>query len=83
MAYTYAAFEAEANDTARLTMLRLHIAEVEALVTADYSSDGKSKNAGSLNQKLDRLYRRLEQLEQSPSTRRNGGLSHARLRRAE
>ncbi len=44
MAYTYSAYEEEASDSARLTMLRQHISEVQAEIGANLKIEGRSRD---------------------------------------
>lgn len=62
--WTYAGFENEANDQARLVMLRSHIGEVREKIAADVSADGKSRSSGSLNVYLQGLDDRRRELEE-------------------
>jgi hypothetical protein len=63
MAYSYAAFEDEATDAARLAMLRKHIAEVEAESAPNVSKDGTSVDRSVIESKLARLTARRVELE--------------------
>ena len=63
MAWTYGAYSSQTTDTLRLTMLRLHIDEVEAAINADSSSTHGSVNYSGLNAKLERLYKERNRLE--------------------
>ena len=65
MAWSYADYETESTDAARLTKLRQHIAEVEAAVGADTSAHGYSRSNSSLESKLTRLHQRRQELERS------------------
>lgn len=69
MAWAYSAFESESTDAARLAMLRLHLAEVEADIDANLSSGaaGGMDNA-PLTAKMERLYKRLAELTATVGT---------------
>lgn len=64
MAWSYAAYELEANDTARLAMLRQHIAEVEAKIDQSVSASDKSVDRSVLETKMTRLNERRRELEE-------------------
>lgn len=64
-AWSYAAFEEEASDTARLSMLRQHISEVRMAISANVSADGKSRDSTNLVQYLAGLNDRRVELEQA------------------
>ena len=61
--WTYANFESQATNEARLERLRLHIDEVEAAVDANTGGDGFNLDSSSLNAKLERLHARRRELE--------------------
>jgi len=76
--WTYHAFEEEATDSARLTMLRRHITEVNAKMNADISASGYSRSTSTLQQYLKELHDRRKELEASAGMASNGGTSFAR-----
>lgn len=79
MSWTYAAFEEESTDAARLTMLNQHITEVRNKISADVSGAEFSRSSGTLRQYLADLYRRREELEaKTGSTNRVGRLAFKR-----
>lgn len=63
MAWTYSAFESEATDAARLTMLRQHIGEVRAKMGVDTNGADMAVAFGSLQQYIDSLDKRRMELE--------------------
>lgn len=74
-AWLYSAFEAESSASARLTMLRQHIGEVQSAIGPAVSSDGKSKHTADLVNYLTQLRSRLTELENGPQARSAGGRS--------
>jgi hypothetical protein len=79
MAWLYANFATQSTEALRLSVLRQHIAEVEAAIDAGVSSDGQSIDPSSLNEKLTRLYTHLERLEASPGNMTGGGFNRIRI----
>lgn len=75
MAYTYAGWINEADDAARLTMLRQHIAEVSTLINADVSADSRSVNHATLLQYHAGLLVQLEKYE-TINARTSGNTVH-------
>jgi hypothetical protein len=63
----------------KLARLRLHIGEVRGAISADVSSDGKSRSSGNLVTYLNTLVEERKELEQSPALMNAGGL--VKLRR--
>jgi len=63
MAWTYNDWLSQGSDAAQLTRLRLHIEEVSSEMSAEISSDGHSRNLGSLENYLGRLMDKLAELE--------------------
>lgn len=63
MSWNYSAYEEEATPSARLTMLRQHITEVQTAISADTSASGRSRSSGSLTTYLDMLHNRRRELE--------------------
>lgn len=79
MAWLYSNFASQPTDSLRLSMLRQHIAEVEAAIDAGVSSDGQSIDPAPLNDKLTRLYTERDRLEQSPGNMSGGGFNRIRI----
>lgn len=73
MAWTYAAFEEQGTDAARLAMLNQHITEVRAEIAPDVSDGEVSVNRGSMKPYLDTLNARRKELEAQVGRARNGG----------
>lgn len=63
MSWTYAAFDEEATETARLTMLRQHIGEIRQAMGAKLGHDGKYRDPSTLVEYLKLLESRRRELE--------------------
>lgn len=63
MAWTYAAFEEEATDAARLAMLNQHITEVRGSVQPDLTDGEVAINRGQMVTYLSALVKRRAELE--------------------
>ena len=75
MAWTYGDYDSLESDAARLARLRLHIAEVRAVIGPDMSSAPGSVSFGSLTAYLNRLTDERTTLE-----RRTQGATFVRTR---
>lgn len=81
MAWQYHTFEEQSTDAARLAMLRQHLSEVSAKISADVASDGQSRSTQGLIQYRKDLVERMAQLERDAGIAgRAGGRSYLRLR---
>jgi len=81
MAWLHDTFLNEPTDALRLVALRRHIAEVEAVITAGFGSDGQTIDTGPLNDKVTRLMAYLIRLESSPLNMTGGGVNRVRIAR--
>lgn len=83
-AWLYTAWDSEADDTARLAMLRLHISEVTAEIKnwkLGVAANSYSMSRGDVQNHLNALYQQRDQLKQSPTRATAGGRSLARIQR--
>ena len=82
--YTYSAWISQADDTARLTMLRLHIGEVVELIQPDGTAADESVNSAHMIQYLSLLLQRetYYSIRIGENTAYAGGLSYFNLRPA-
>lgn len=80
MAYVYNDWATYPNAVAQLARLNLHIAEVSLQMGPDVSSDGKSRNTGSLSAYLNTLLAQRDMLMADPSVS-NSVIQRARLGR--
>lgn len=80
MAWTYADWESQSGDSARLDRLRLHIAEVAQLVGPEVAGGGMSKGSSSLTNYLRDLRSEATRL-QARVERAASGVVLARMRR--
>ena len=78
MAYSYANWITIESLPARETALRAHIAEVEADITVDIGSAGKSRSSATIEQKLNRLYTQLERLASINARSAGSTITYAR-----
>lgn len=82
MTYQYADWRQQSTTAAKIERLELHIAEVDAEITAAVGAGGRSRDPGPLNQKIERLERNLEELRKRPSAAINGGIGLVRFKQA-
>lgn len=75
MVWTYAGFEEQSTDAARLAMLRQHITEVSAAQGPELGADGKSRSTVALRLYLQDLHSRRKELEQATGSRAPGLLT--------
>lgn len=81
MSWTYAAFEEQSTDTARLAMLNQHITEVRQKIGPDVTDGEVSVNRGQLVNYLSALMKRREELEQRVARASNRGPVYVQKRR--
>lgn len=82
--YVYHDWVAQATPAARLSRLRLHLAEVAAVLADEkvsVASDGKSMTRSDRQRYYDGLLMHLAELERRPTASVSGGMSYARLNR--
>lgn len=81
MATTYHDWASQSTPTARLTRLRLHMSEIEAMISGpDVGADGKTVDRNVLELKMKRLMEAATQLESQGAGALNNGTVRARRR---
>ena len=79
MSWTYADWPSQTTPAARLTRLRLHLAEVSNQIAAERSGDGYSRWSGSVTQYYAELQRQVTRLESMPGSDGGGAVSNLRV----
>lgn len=80
MAWTNAGYWEQSNDTARLSMARAFLTEVNSAITADVSADGKSRSSAGLMQLRESVLRDIALFERRTGQGGRGpGVLNARL----
>lgn len=81
MAWTYSDWRSQSTTAAKITRLKLHIQEITDAFGPNVSGSDMSVDRSELRQMAADLEQKLDELERSPSSRINGGVSFGTFER--